>query len=162
MGGQRERGGEIELCFRDSLFLARKKAQTRVACQPACRARGEQERRRREFGNGMETFCGQNENEGFGGKKAFLPPSSGNAFFPLFPRPPRRSAAKSSPDHICIEWRDAEKTGERDPKCGMEPIGTMGIGVAGCDRDTLHWWIVFANCLENNNNYLKETSYPRS
>ena len=59
---ERERGGEIELCFRDSLFLARKKAQTRVACPPAPRPPGgePEERRRREFGYGMETFCGQN------------------------------------------------------------------------------------------------------
>ena len=31
----RRGGGQIELCFRDSLFLARKKAQTRVAFMAA-------------------------------------------------------------------------------------------------------------------------------
>ena len=57
VGGEREREREgereekIELCFRDSLFLARKKAQTRVACPPSrCPARRRERGREEEKG----------------------------------------------------------------------------------------------------------------
>ena len=55
VGGEREREGEreekIELCFRDSLFLARKKAQTRVACRSGRVERRGEERRGEEQRN---------------------------------------------------------------------------------------------------------------
>ena len=98
VGGERERGkgGEekIELCFRDSLFLARKKAQTRVACPPVVRQEEEreEERRKREFSiDGMETFCGR-QNERIGERNTFCPEHRPtNAFFP---RPPHRARGR--------------------------------------------------------------------
>ena len=128
---ERERGEEkIELCFRDSLFLARKKAATRVARSlaspvPACLAQ------ERMVVNGMKTFCGRRQNGGIGGKKHFLPR-------PGFPTPTDR--AKSSPDHICIEWLFGwmrKKTRERNPKCGMEAIGTKALVRQGATTTVL-------------------------
>ena len=74
-----------------------------------------------------------------------------NAFFP---RPPHRAAAKSSPDRICIEWMDGwrvrKKTRERDPKCGMEAIGTKASVSQGATIRR-SYLLVISKCNDINN-----------
>ena len=141
MGGEgarrEEREEKIELCFRDSLFLARKKAQTRVACNLAQQRRAVERRRvQQRNGDFLRPSSPTPKWENRGKETLFAPFDDRPTSFSHAHRTHCTSAkAKSSPDHICIEWMDGGcgKNERKGPKMPNGGDRNKGIGFAGCD-----------------------------